>query len=447
MTNLKNKFLSVALLSATLISNPMAEEDESVGPSLFGEGKRRTFLINQKDIKFTEKDERKNTFHGGISVIEGPRSKYARLLSENQVTPKKDGSYAYKVGEVSDNTRRALDAFTVTTIAGMTYESDMITIANSEHRTDIYKAKMKQVLDNWNNPGMTPVYIVPENTSDTNNAFFTLISNGLDDDIAVVQFFPIEKNGKIVGNVGNSFEAKAHEAGHALLTRMNKMTFYGGGIQIYAFHEAFGDLTSLFLMLDDANICRDIIKKAGGDLGKIRQLVEFGEETGDAIFGSPLRMRNDNGKISDFNVDWGHYELSLYISGAVYNIIQKAYKQAFDAKPAQYMDNHPDRLLYDVGRAVRLMFIESAMNIPIDSSMNLVDWSRSFTAAAKSPIVTVDGVHIDWGKIVKDEMEAREFEISSWLNNARGLAGEHGLKGEEQKNSKGKRCNFGHCKG
>lgn len=442
MTNLKNKFLSAALLSTLLIGKPVAM-DEYTGDSLFGDGPKRSFYVNMEDVEFTPDKERVFTFNGGVSTKWGVSSKYARIRSEYRdgMQPKADGSYMYKKGELTDDQRRALSIFAITTRAGQMYDSDMRTIANSRN-----EAKLFDVVKRWDKPNMTPIYIEPNNTEDTNNAYFTMEEHSTGKMITQMHFYGTEKDGIITGNVGDSFEAVPHEVGHGLLTRINEDTYYDSGIQGSAFHEGFGDLSSLWLMFDDKKICLDIMKrasKAGGDILSIAEIVEFGEKIGEAIFNNPLRMRNDDGIISTFNPSWGHYDLSLIMSGSVFKMGANAFKIAYDEAPGQYRDNNPEQMAYDVFQSLRVMFMESVMRLPFGTdayaSMNLKDWSRSLQAAADDPIMTVHGAKIDWSKIVAEEIAAREFEQADRLNNRWALAGGKGATEE------GKRCRFGGC--
>ncbi|MDV9168656.1 hypothetical protein R6V09_00670 [Streptomyces sp. W16] len=69
-----------------------------------------------------------------------------------------------------------------------------------------------------------------------------------------------------------------HEMGHAVLDLLNPRLFGVSDPQVYAFHEAFGDISSMFSSLTMDGFCSAVIFDTGGDLKKSSRLSRMAEQ-------------------------------------------------------------------------------------------------------------------------------------------------------------------------
>ncbi|MCF1511401.1 hypothetical protein [Streptomyces glomeratus] len=70
----------------------------------------------------------------------------------------------------------------------------------------------------------------------------------------------------------------SHEMGHAVLDAINPRLFGVNDPQVYAFHEAFGDISSMLSSLTVDGFCSAVIFDTGGDLKKSSRLSRTGEQ-------------------------------------------------------------------------------------------------------------------------------------------------------------------------
>ena len=74
-----------------------------------------------------------------------------------------------------------------------------------------------------------------------------------------------------------------HELGHAVLDSIRPQLYHGASIEGAAFHEAFGDVSSLLCSLQLERVREDVIASTNGDLSRSSRLSRVAEQLGWAI--------------------------------------------------------------------------------------------------------------------------------------------------------------------
>jgi len=132
-----------------------------------------------------------------------------------------------------------------------------------------------------------------------------------------------------------SFDIVAHEVGHAALDSL-KPEFLSNSWhpQTGGLHESFGDLTSIFTMLAQMDVCEAIVVESKADLHSKSFFPAMAEQFGKAV-GRPMGLRNaDNDlKMSDVSIEV--HDISRVFTGAIYDIL------------ADFFDKYQDPGLYD----------------------------------------------------------------------------------------------------
>jgi hypothetical protein len=82
----------------------------------------------------------------------------------------------------------------------------------------------------------------------------------------------------------NSTDVVAHELGHAILDALRPDLFNVQAMEIWAFHEAFGDIHAIINMLQHDLVLDTIIQETAGDLRKPNIATRLAEEMGAAIY-------------------------------------------------------------------------------------------------------------------------------------------------------------------
>ncbi len=82
----------------------------------------------------------------------------------------------------------------------------------------------------------------------------------------------------------NSNETVIHELGHAILDAVRPDLYHTQAMEIWAFHESFGDIHSILNMLQHEAVLDHILKETNGDIRKSNAVTRIAEEMGQAIY-------------------------------------------------------------------------------------------------------------------------------------------------------------------
>jgi hypothetical protein len=129
-----------------------------------------------------------------------------------------------------------------------------------------------------------------------------------------------------------SLDIVAHETGHAVLDGLKPNWLLAGNPpQTGALHEAFGDLTAIFLALSQFDQVEAVIAQTKANLHNKTFLADLAEEFGLAL-GLPMGLRNADNNLRLSDVSNEVHALSQVFTGALYDILADIF--AFERRPA-----------------------------------------------------------------------------------------------------------------
>lgn len=82
---------------------------------------------------------------------------------------------------------------------------------------------------------------------------------------------------------GESPDILCHEFGHAVLDALQPELWHTASVEVSAFHEAFGDISSILCALQLASVREQVLKETGNRLYRTSRISRFGEQLGWAI--------------------------------------------------------------------------------------------------------------------------------------------------------------------
>lgn len=152
-----------------------------------------------------------------------------------------------------------------------------------------------------------------------------------------------------------SLDIVSHETGHAILDGL-KPGWLGAGNppQTGGLHEAFGDLTAIFLALSQLDQVEAFISMTKADLHKKSFLDRLAEEFGSAI-GRDMGLRNADNDLKLSDVSNEVHAISQVFTGGIYDVLAdiftfEMYRQRSTKDPAQVLlevNQHLCKLVLD----------------------------------------------------------------------------------------------------
>lgn len=190
----------------------------------------------------------------------------------------------------------------------------------------------------------------------------------------------------------------AHEAGHAILDSLKPGFLNSYLPQTGALHEAFGDLTSIFVLLDDPQCCEEVIIKSKGNLlKKDLFLPTLANQFGSAI-GLHHGLRNANNDLKLSQVGQEVHGLSQVFTGALYGILAKMFTLNFNQR---YMQYSRSQVLAQTGNELLKMLIQALKASP-EKNVSFADVANYLITFA--PNHDVKG-------FIRDEFTSREVDL------------------------------------
>lgn len=105
-----------------------------------------------------------------------------------------------------------------------------------------------------------------------------------------ISFFFFRHDNKLVYTC-ESGDVIAHELGHALLDVLRPNLWGVASLEIWAFHEAFGDCVAMLHLMQYDAVLEHVLRETGGDMRKSNVISRIGEEMGRGL-GRPLTLRD-----------------------------------------------------------------------------------------------------------------------------------------------------------
>jgi len=206
--------------------------------------------------------------------------------------------------------------------------------------------------------GPDPIHVYPRAGMDA-NAYYSRNERAL-------RFFYFHPSGNEMNPLiytCRSFDIVAHEVGHAALDSL-KPGFLSNSWhpQTGGLHESFGDLTAIFTMLAQMDVCESIIVESKANLHAKTFFPALAEQFGEAL-GRDMGLRNADNDLKLSEVSTQVHDISRVFTGAIYDIL------------AEFFDLFQDPLKYDqaeslfkVGRYLNSLILVSILQGPEDNA-------------------------------------------------------------------------------
>lgn len=208
----------------------------------------------------------------------------------------------------------------------------------------------------WNTGGNTDPLAAHPRAGVTANAYYSRAQRSL----KFFYFTPSGASSPVY--TCRSLDIVAHETGHAILDGLKPGWLAGGNPpQTGGLHEAFGDLTAIFLALSQLDQVEAAIALTKANLHDKNFLAALAEQFGSAL-GLPQGLRNADNDLKLSQVSNEVHAISQVFTGGIYDFLADIF--AFE-KNKQASVKDPARVLLEVGAHVsRLLLagIEAAPN-------------------------------------------------------------------------------------
>jgi hypothetical protein len=215
----------------------------------------------------------------------------------------------------------------------------------------------------WNNRGNTePIRVYPR-AGEAMNAFYSRKEQAL-------KFFSFTPPGAGVGTppvrTCRSQDLVAHETAHAVLDGLKPQWILADQPpQTGALHEAFADLTTIFLMLSQPEQVAAIVMQTKANLHHRTFLADLAEDPGLAL-GRPTGLRTVDNELTLGQVGTEVYDLAQVFTGAIYDVLADIV--AFELKP----NADPTAVVYAANEYVAGLLIRALTAAP-DSAASFAD--------------------------------------------------------------------------
>lgn len=335
-------------------------------------------LMWKQDPSVAEIGTRK-AFLPGI-VLEGPRD--ARIVSgEPGITPVAPNAFGDFVTQPDTPQFDAVHTFAVVRQTLTMYQRALSSSGNE-----------MPLPWQWNSSVDTaPLQVFPYGLPNVMNAFYSRSQACL----KFGDFIPNGQSERVY--TCRSLDIVAHETAHAVLDGLKPNWLLADNPpQTGGLHEAFGDLTAIFLALSQLDQCDAVIAQTKGRLHDKTFLSDIAEQFGLAL-GSPTGLRNaDNDlKLSDAGTEV--HAISQVFTGAIYDILADLF--AFERNPALEDDA---AVLHRVAAYLRGVVLRALIAAP-DNAATFADVVNEMLR-----IVGEDGKPVDYANFIRNRFALRE---------------------------------------
>jgi len=187
------------------------------------------------------------------------------------------------------------------------------------------------------------------------NAHYSRDNNG------ELHFNMFEKDGEMIYTCEN-FDIVAHESGHANIDTVRPDFNDSLCLETGALHEAGGDLHVIFYLLKIPEARQKFLEKTGGDLMVLSFISRIGESLMEGV-----EIRNAINKKTLYNVKNNVHDVSNVFTGAVYEILAKAFKKLKNMLFGIKIQD--DEILKKVVKDLSLLFLEAIITVPFSSPL------------------------------------------------------------------------------
>ena len=244
----------------------------------------------------------------------------------------------------------------------------------------------------WNSSeDLTPLALYPYGIPNVMNAFYSRSHCCL----KFGDFVPSGQSQRVF--TCRSLDIVAHETAHAVLDGLKPDWLLADNPpQTGGLHEAFGDLTAIFLSLSQLDLCEAIVAQTKARLHDKTFLADIAEEFGLAL-GRSNGLRNADNDITLSQAGIQVHAISQVFTGAVYDILADLF--AFERNP-----NLRDcaAVLHEVGAYLRSLLLRALIAAP-DHAATYADVVNGMLRLAHE-----DGKPVDYRNAIRNRFVLRE---------------------------------------
>lgn len=244
----------------------------------------------------------------------------------------------------------------------------------------------------WNSSIDTaPLQIFPHGLPNVMNAFYSRTQNCL----KFGDFVPSGQLERVF--TCRSFDIVAHETGHAVLDGLKPHWLLADAPpQTGGLHEAFGDLTAIFLALSQLDQCDAVVAQTKARLHDKTFLADIAEQFGLAL-GGTTGLRNADNDLSLSQAGTQVHAISQVFTGAVYDILADLF--ALERNPAFEDDA---AVLHRVAAWLRGLVLRALVAAP-DIAATYADVANEMLRLAVE-----DGKPASYGDAIRHQFTIRE---------------------------------------
>ncbi|CAN7543109.1 hypothetical protein [Massilia sp. LjRoot122] len=251
----------------------------------------------------------------------------------------------------------------------------------------------------WNTSMDTrPLAVYPYGLPNVMNAFYSRTQACL----KFGDFIPPGEGGAQLGESARvytcrSFDIVAHETAHAVLDGLKPQWLLADAPpQTGGLHEAFGDLTAIFLALSQLDQCEAVVAQTRAHLHDKTYLADIAEQFGMAL-GGASSLRNADNDLTLSQAGTQVHAISQVFTGAMYDVLADMF--AYERNPL--LDDCA-AVLHRVAAYLRGLLLRALIAAP-DSAASYVDVVNQMLR-----IVQEDGKPAIYGAFIRNQFARRE---------------------------------------
>ncbi|MFA9215768.1 MAG: hypothetical protein ACEQSK_01560 [Sphingomonadaceae bacterium] len=249
----------------------------------------------------------------------------------------------------------------------------------------------------WNGASnTTPLQVFPHGLPNVMNAYYSRSDQAL----KFGDFIPSGASERVY--TCRSLDIVAHETGHAVLDGLKPNWLLSSNPpQTGGLHEAFGDLTAIFLTLSQLDQVEAIIAQTRADLHDKTFLADMAEQFGLAL-GRPNGLRNADNDLTLSQAGTEVHAISQVFTGALYDILADIFH--YERQPGIRDDA---ATLHAAGAYLRGLLLRALIAAP-DRAATYADVANQMLALCAS-----DGQPADYRNFIRDRFTVREVLLAA----------------------------------
>ncbi len=219
------------------------------------------------------------------------------------------------------------------------------------------RALGKEIVSRW---GKTPALTIILDDSEEPNAFYGPMRKSL-----IFCHFKDITSGQTV-YTRQMYDVVTHECGHYILDCLKPQYLIVDHLETLAFHEAFGDFTTLLALLDNLTFCNHVVLATKGNLHKASFFSNFAEQFGSAHLRKPNGLRNADDDVKIQEITQESHDMSRVLVGIIYDILSNYYdamkQDKLSKQSGLYLSGDQlGSLLFKVGESMKSLIAQAVV--------------------------------------------------------------------------------------